>query len=1069
MSGSRNFRGRAWLLCVLALALAVTAGAAEREATSQTNLSKTVQALEEQAARELKSEPVESNGAVESPSAPFDATPPSGASHYDSEIDATVVRGTEERRKRSAAKPLATAEEQYFSNSNEEGLAPDHWRQLGFSSGSFAPQPGLDRGLVAVGRERGMGRGHVYAFLLMNELITSETRAELDDLGATILGSHSGALKVKLPRGEAQLRAIADLPYVEWVALSQPEQKMSIPLQQALTELASPDDRYPIVVNLFDQDPDQNFRRNLESAGVAVMDWHPDLLAYTAVASRFAIESIVARDFVLFVELIPSGRSLHSQSTPTIGADYIRPGPGLTSGRYDGDSTILGIMDSGFMLGGGAAVAHQDLNRNGCGINFTTDAAGVWNDENGHGSHVLGTIIGTGTADSRFKGMATGVGNTNRIRAAKVFDSAGNFAGQWVLDAMDYMDDATSCEAGRPDVVNFSGGTNNCTLIGTDALSRKLDSKTWDFDQLYVISAGNSGPNPTTVCSPGVAKDALTVGNVLDFDYLAVGDIWTSSSRGPTGDGRMKPNLVAPGRWVTSVDAGTTNQYLTISGTSMAAPHVSGLVATLMDHYADFTGRPSLTRAWLMATSLLHNDTTSPDDNDTGGTRPNYGLGRVSSRTAHWENNNSSGWDGSWSWSSVTSSNYIYRDVTVPSGARRLVVAMTWDEPAASSGASQAVIDDIDLWIDRGVDCTGTLGRCGEWNSDSTTDNVEYIIINNPSAATYRIKATPWSVSAGRPVGLGIVVVRGDTTPDTSLSAVASTATPFLNTDFTVTTTVSNPSWVASGVHLERTSFPSGVTLQSVTTKREDNITMDFGTATELTLGNISQGDSRSAVWTFRASTTGSKTLTFRSWSENGGTRTDSVTVSPGLPDLIVPSLSLTDASLTIGETFTINAAVQNIGTAPSASTTLRYYRSTNSTISSFDTQIGTDFVLALSPGGSSAESISVSAPSTTGTWYIGACVDTVAGETVTSNQCYTPGIEINVGPPFDLLIQNISYGGPAVVEACNSITIGPNVFLDAGSDVTFRAPTVLLRDGVGMDLGIQCVIDPAVPVDCPP
>ena len=79
-----------------------------------------------------------------------------------------------------------------------------------------------------------------------------------------------------------------------------------------------------------------------------------------------------------------------------------------------------------------------------------------------------------------------------------------------------------------------------------------------------------------------MAKNALTVGNVRDSGNLTVGDIWTTSSRGDTGDGRMKPNLVAPGQTIRSTLAGTTNQYANRTGTSMATPHVTGLAATLM-------------------------------------------------------------------------------------------------------------------------------------------------------------------------------------------------------------------------------------------------------------------------------------------------------------------------------------------------------------------------------------------------------------------------------------------------------------------------------------------------------
>ena len=75
----------------------------------------------------------------------------------------------------------------------------------------------------------------------------------------------------------------------------------------------------------------------------------------------------------------------------------------------------MGLLDTGAMAGSAAATMHRDLNKNGCGINFTSDAAGVWNDQNGHGTHVLATISGTGTAKVRFRGVATSIGAGERI------------------------------------------------------------------------------------------------------------------------------------------------------------------------------------------------------------------------------------------------------------------------------------------------------------------------------------------------------------------------------------------------------------------------------------------------------------------------------------------------------------------------------------------------------------------------------------------------------------------------------------------------------------------------------
>lgn len=109
----------------------------------------------------------------------------------------------------------------------------------------------------------------------------------------------------------------------------------------------------------------------------------------------------------------------------------------------------------------------------------------------------------------------------------------------------------------------------------------------------------------------------------------------------------------------------------------------------------------------------------------------------------------------------------------------------------------------------------------------------------------------------------------------------------------------------------------------------------------------------------------------------------------PG-PDLVVQSPSVSDTSLTAGQSFTLRATVRNQGDSQSAATTLRYYRSSNSTISSSDTQVGTDAISALSSSGSSPERISLTAPSSAGTYYYGACVEAVSSEANTANNCST-------------------------------------------------------------------------------
>ena len=934
-------------------------------------------------------------------------SPPDGATHHTFvEAVSLPIRRTEPVTL-DAAKAVPTETAAATNTAPRGQPAQRDWRTLTFSSGAFTPQPGLDQRMVSgLPALRDTGRGFVYGFVSLNVFLTETIRDELAQLDVTLLGPHGTMHKVRLPADAAALADVVDLPHVEWVGFSTLQQKTSGALDVRMRNLdvgaRNESADLQLVVNLFDDDPAGTFREVLEQTGAVVRNWDADLRAYLVTASPAEIEALIGLDFVLFVEPLLRERAFHDESMALIGADYIR-GNGEGS-RYDGSSVRLGIMDSGFAMGATSEPVHLDLDRRfGCGENTLTPEKGdweeVWRDGTGHGTHVLGTITGTGAANPRYRGVAPGLGKSSSasIAAAKVFGDDGFSKDSSVTDGMEFL--ATGCSGGRPHVVNYSGGAapdEGEAWNGTELTPRTLDAMVWEHQQTYVVAAGNEGPRSGSIGSAGAAKNALTVGNVLDQGYTEVGDLWMTSSIGVTADLRMKPNVVAPGRWVRSAKAGTRDEYVSKSGTSMAAPHVTGLVATLMDHYPQMKYEPALVRAILMATAILHDDDTTPAEAGVSPRRDKYGLGRVSSYVAHWSRSRPGGWTGSWLSGKASATTYGTRKVDVPSGSRRLVVVATWDEPPASAGAPAAVSYDYDLWIDRNGNCG--RGNCGQWASQSREDNVEYLIIDNPPAGTYDVKLYPRNglLGDGVPYGIAVNVIRGDPTPSMSLTATSSTPRPLLGQEFTITTTVSTPSYIASGVHLALTSPLSSSRHTDTTTTRKDGVTMRFpevGTAaTELTLGNVVVDSSRSATWKLVPTAAGRQTYRFRAWSENGGTKYVTLTVdvaAPGAPDLVVPSAQVSDAMLTPGQSFRFSATVRNQGNAASGEVVLFYYN--RPTGGATRTLIGQDFSRALASGASSFESIDLMAPTEVGPYEYFACAANGGGgvrEIHTANNC---------------------------------------------------------------------------------
>ena len=145
--------------------------------------------------------------------------------------------------------------------------------------------------------------------------------------------------------------------------------------------------------------------------------------------------------------------------------------------------------------------------------------------------------------------------------------------------------------------------------------------------------------------------------------------------------------------------------------------------------------------------------------------------------------------------------------------------------------------------------------------------------------------------------------------------------------------------------------------------------------------------------------------------------------------DLVVEAPSVNNGSVLPGGSFTLSATVRNQGDAPSGATTLRYYRSTDSTITASDTSVGTDAVGTLAASGASDESIGLTAPSTAGTYYYGACVDAVAGESDTTNNC-SSSVQVVVSEPPVQTSPDLTVGSPSVTD--NTPDTGGSLTLSA-------------------------------------
>ncbi|OPX79332.1 MAG: Pyrolysin precursor [Methanosaeta sp. PtaB.Bin039] len=262
-------------------------------------------------------------------------------------------------------------------------------------------------------------------------------------------------------------------------------------------------------------------------------------------------------------------------------------GQGVTVALVDtGADPNHSSLQSGDANGGTKIVAFQDF-VNGLSHPY---------DDNGHGTHCASLIAGS---------AGLGVAPDAKLVVVKVMDRDGACYLSDGLTALDW------CLKNRDlygiDVISFSVGGESPEE--ENSLLDEACNRMTQAGIVMVVAAGNSGPAPMSLVTPGGAEQAITVGAVYGD-----GSLFSRSSRGPTADGRLKPDLVTLGVGVVSAVAGTRDGQGPMSGTSMAVPQVSGAAALLLEGFPDLT--PSDVKRILAKTAV-----------DLGEPGPDYSYG----------------------------------------------------------------------------------------------------------------------------------------------------------------------------------------------------------------------------------------------------------------------------------------------------------------------------------------------------------------------------------------------------------------------------------------------------------
>ena len=241
-------------------------------------------------------------------------------------------------------------------------------------------------------------------------------------------------------------------------------------------------------------------------------------------------------------------------------------------------------------------------------------------DGDGHGTHVSGIIAGEGVVNGKtYAGMAP----RTSLYGFKVLNDQGEGEDAWIVKALDTVAGLNE-KAGSLVVqgVNLSlGGGFDPSVFGCGhtPLCQEL-RRLWRQGVLVVLAAGNEGYAvlksedgdiqsniDLSIGDPANLDEAIAVGSVHKTNPHTYG-ISYFSSRGPTADGRKKPDVVAPGEkivsarhdWKDKKTPTVDDLYVEQSGTSMAAPHVSGLLAAFLSLRREFIGYPDRAKSLLL-------------------------------------------------------------------------------------------------------------------------------------------------------------------------------------------------------------------------------------------------------------------------------------------------------------------------------------------------------------------------------------------------------------------------------------------------------------------------------------
>jgi serine protease AprX len=348
-------------------------------------------------------------------------------------------------------------------------------------------------------------------------------------------------------------------------------------MQSLIKKIIRPLRKVPVIVHVERGGDGMSINSVAAVSGCRIKKSLPVINAFSAKVSEKALKSLAENAQVKKIWHDTKVKAILDIASEAVGATP------LWSTDVTGKDVVVAVLDTGIY-------EHPDLSGRIIAFkDFIKNRTKPY-DDNGHGTHVAGDIASDGSSSNNAyrapapEAKLVGVKVLDRFGSGYLSDVIDGV--QWCIDNKDRLNIS---------VINMSLGGQAMLPYAEDPLCLAVEAA-WNSGIVVCAAAGNEGPEHSTIATPGIDPLVITVGATDDLNTAPIADDTVAgfSSRGPTIDGLVKPDVLSPGTSIVSLRAPGSfldkqtkksrigKWYVSLSGTSMATPVCSGVVAQIL-------------------------------------------------------------------------------------------------------------------------------------------------------------------------------------------------------------------------------------------------------------------------------------------------------------------------------------------------------------------------------------------------------------------------------------------------------------------------------------------------------